>query len=106
LEEDRKLEEIITKLHGLPVHDPAYAVLYARCMLRFPQVAQGLVKPAMFQSAASAPVYQAPATQPRQQPPPRNTSRRNTRFRSPARGRSVPSPIPTSDPASYFRLPL
>jgi hypothetical protein len=72
------LEEIIKKLHGLSVDDPAYAVLYAQCKLRFPEVAQELVKPAMFQSAASAPAYQAPATQPRQKPPRRTTSRGNT----------------------------
>jgi hypothetical protein len=105
-EEDRKLEEIIKKLHGLSVHDPTYAVLYAQCKLRFPEVAQELVKPAMFQSAASAPVYQAPATQPRQKPPRRTTSRGNSHPRSPALGRGVPSPNTTSDMiASYFRDP-
>jgi hypothetical protein len=104
-EEDRKLEEIVKKLHGLSVHDPAYAVLYAQCKLRFPEVAQELVKPTMFQSAASAPVCQAPATQPRQKPPRRTTSRGKTHPRSPALRRSAPSPNTTSDFASYFRNP-
>ena len=104
-EEDRKLEVIIKKLHGLSVHDPAYAVLYAQCKLRFPEVAQELVKPAMFQSVASAPEYQASAAQPRQQPPRRTASRGNIHPRSPALGRSVPSPNTTSDFASYFRVP-
>jgi hypothetical protein len=100
-EEDRKLEEITKKMHGLSVHDPAYAVLYAQCKLRFPEVAQELVKPAMFQSAASAPVYQSPATQSRQQPPRRTTSRGNTHPRSPALGHNVRPPNTTSDIASY-----
>jgi hypothetical protein len=58
-EEDRKVEEIIKKLRGLSVYDSVYAAIYAQCKLRFPKVTQGLVKPAMFQSAASAPTHRA-----------------------------------------------
>jgi hypothetical protein len=68
-EEDRKLEEVIRKLWGHSVYDSAYAVLYT-----FPKVAQELVQPTMYQSAASTPTLQALATQPRQQ------RRRRTNF--------------------------
>lgn len=62
-EEDRKIEDIIRKLHGLSVHDADYADLYTQCKLRFPEVAQELMKPPMFQSttSVSGPVYRAPA---------------------------------------------
>jgi hypothetical protein len=43
----------------LSVYNSAYAVLYAQCKLHFPKVAQELVKPAMFQWAASVSTHQA-----------------------------------------------
>jgi hypothetical protein len=88
VDEDRELADLITKLHGLSVRDPTYAVLYVQCKHRFPQVAQDLVRPELFQ-AASIVAYQAPASQAWIQP--------------------ATTPAPTSAvgtaPSSFFRHP-
>jgi hypothetical protein len=60
---EQTIADLVTKLHGLSVRDTAYAVLYAQCKHRFPQVAQDLVGPDLFQ-ATSTVAYHAPASQP------------------------------------------
>ena len=51
-EEDRELDELMDKLHGLSIRERTYAVLYARCVHRFPDVAQTLPKPEICQTYA------------------------------------------------------
>ena len=53
-EEDRKLEELITKMHRLSVREVPYAVLCAQCVHRFPDVAKELPKPEFAQQASSS----------------------------------------------------
>ena len=44
-EEDLELEYLIRSIHGLPIHDHTYAILYSRLACRFPDVAEELAKP-------------------------------------------------------------
>ena len=62
-EEDRELEDIIRKIHGLSVRDPAYATLYFQCKRRFPDIAQELAKPELSQTS-SVLTYQPASTVP------------------------------------------
>jgi hypothetical protein len=87
-DEDTDLADLVTKLHGLSVRDPTYAVLYAQCKLRFPQIAQDLVRPELFQ-AASTVAYQAPASQAWAQPA----------------AASAPAPAASTASSSFFRRP-
>lgn len=48
-DEDREVEGLMKRMHGLSVHEESYAVLFARCALRFPNVAQSLPKPVFAQ---------------------------------------------------------
>ena len=62
-EEDRELDDLMEKLHGLSIRERSYAVLYARCVHRFPDVAKGLAPPELHQSFAfqnTPAVYQNP----------------------------------------------
>ncbi|KAF8264868.1 hypothetical protein EI94DRAFT_1865800 [Lactarius quietus] len=62
-EEDRELDKLINKLHGLSVRERSYALLYARCVHRFPEVAKGLRKlenHPSFTEPNAAPAYQNP----------------------------------------------
>jgi hypothetical protein len=68
-EEDLSLSDLIRKMHGLSIRDANYAVLYAQCKRRFPEIAQDLAKPEMFQ-ASSAFTVQTPASLPWPQPQP------------------------------------
>ena len=43
--ENREIDDIITQLRPLSPSDPAYASLYARCLHRYPAIAQTLQKP-------------------------------------------------------------
>ena len=116
-DEDRELEELMDKLHGLSIRDRNYAVHYAHCVNRFPNVAQNLPKPDLCQTTQSyafqnsapyqnptpyqnSPVFQNPATfhNPAafQNPvPPAAASRQ------PWADRSAPPPPAVSDPAFY-----
>lgn len=98
--EDRKLADIITKIHGLSVHDPTYAVLYAQCKWRFPDIAQELAKPDLFQTASTA-AYQALVSQAWSQP---TTTLPVKPISTPARQSSPPIAVPT-DPSQFFRRP-
>ena len=55
-EEEREVEDLMRRMHGLSVNEEAYLMLYVRCALRSPQV---LPKPLLFVQLASTP---APAT--------------------------------------------
>jgi hypothetical protein len=61
-DEDRELDELMDKLHGLSIRERTYAVLYARCVHRFPDVAQSLTKPEMCQSYAFQNTNPSPPT--------------------------------------------
>ena len=65
-EEDRELDDLMNKLHGLSIRERSYAVLYARCVHRFPDVAQSLPKPELSQSYAFQNSAPPPVTAPRQ----------------------------------------
>ena len=49
-EEEKEIEGIITKMHGLSICDPNYAALYVKCMQRFPDVAKQLAGPVFCQT--------------------------------------------------------
>jgi hypothetical protein len=51
-EEDRELDKLMDKLHSLSIQERSYAILYARCVHRFPDIAQSLPKPELSQSYA------------------------------------------------------
>jgi hypothetical protein len=55
-------------MHGLSVHVADYAVLYAQCMQRFPDIALQLAKPEMFLTSTS-PAFQTPPQRSWPQPP-------------------------------------
>jgi hypothetical protein len=44
-EDDKVLEAFIYQLHALPVRDPKYALVYARCASRFPNAMLGIPRP-------------------------------------------------------------
>ena len=52
-EEDQELVDMIVQIHGLNVREKAYAVLYTRCMDRFPDIADRLPKPEIVESTSS-----------------------------------------------------
>ena len=90
---DRKMEELLDKMHGLSVHERAYAHLYAQCFCRFPEFVRELPKPEIVSAAPSATfVYQAPTalltllrpTWPRTSDP-------------------APASVPVTDTVPYFR---
>ncbi len=85
-EEDRELDDLMDKMHGLNIRERAYAVLYARCAHRYPDVARDLPKPEISQSYA----FQNP-------PPSTSTSRQ------PWSERSDPTPPAASTDSSFFR---
>jgi hypothetical protein len=71
--DDRDIKDIIPKMHGvccLSICNATYATLYAQCKRSFPEVAQDLVKPEMFQTSfvlaypPAIPSWQPAATAP------------------------------------------
>ena len=56
----------MNKLHGLSIRERFYAVLYAHCVHRFPDIAQSLPKPELSQSYAFQNSAPPPVTAPRQ----------------------------------------
>jgi hypothetical protein len=62
-QENDDLEDMVLKMHGLSVRDPAYAVLYAQVSHRFPNAAKPLPLPD-FGQATTTVAYQTPAPQP------------------------------------------
>ena len=65
-EEDRELDDLMKKLHGLSIREQSYAVLYARCVHRFPTVAQSLPRPELSQSYTFQTSTPPPVAAPRQ----------------------------------------
>jgi hypothetical protein len=68
-----ELEDIVTRMHGFSVRDPAYTVLYAPCKRRFADTVEELAKPDMFQVASTV----APVSQSWRRPNPAPPSRIN-----------------------------
>ncbi|KAN0118727.1 hypothetical protein V8E52_004838 [Russula decolorans] len=95
-EEEREVDDLMRRMRGLSVHEESYAMLYVRCALRFPSVAQVLPKPLLTQQAST----HVPATTfsvqtaPAPPPPPARQS-------WPAAAN--PLPTPQSNPSSFFR---
>ena len=67
-EEDQEMEDLIRQLHSLPVRDPSYAVLYARCATRFPDAMMSIPKPE-YRTSATATTYSYQTTAPPPPPP-------------------------------------
>src|SRR6266702_4109757 len=88
-EEDRELDELMDKMHGLSVRERSYAVLYARCAHRYPDVARDLPKPEIVQSYPFQ--TSAPSTFPPRQP-----------WAAP-QNRSAPLPPNISPEDAFFR---
>ncbi|KAI9429881.1 hypothetical protein H4582DRAFT_2088124 [Lactarius indigo] len=87
-EEDRELEDLMDKMHGLSMRERSYAVLYARLAHRYPDVARNVPKPELTQPSYA---FQTPST-------PTSSSRQ------PWTERSVPAPPPAvSSDSSFFR---
>ncbi|KAH8977017.1 hypothetical protein EDB92DRAFT_1822827 [Lactarius akahatsu] len=55
-EEDRELDDLMDKMHGLSMRERSYAVFYARLAHRYPDVAKNLPKPELSQPV-SQPSY-------------------------------------------------
>jgi hypothetical protein len=66
--EEYSLGDLIRKMHKLTTHDEEYVVLYAQCKQRYPNIAQELRKPEMFQTSAFT-LQSAYAPWPQPQPP-------------------------------------
>lgn len=62
-QENDDLEDMVLKMHGLSVRDPAYAVLYAQVSHRFPNAAKPLPLPDFGQTTTTV-AYQTPVPQP------------------------------------------
>ena len=82
-EDDKALEAFIYQLHALPVRDPKYALVYARCATRFPNAMLGIPRPGYQVDTSASYTYQASAPPP---PPPQPWS-------APA---AAPVPAPTT----------
>ena len=54
-EEDCKVEDLLERMHELAASEESYAVLYAQCSHRFPNVAQCMPKPLLAQHAPAPP---------------------------------------------------
>jgi len=64
-EDDKEFEGLVYQLHAVPVHNPKYTLLYARCAARFPNHMQGIPKPGGFQIDTTALYsYQTPPPPP------------------------------------------
>jgi len=60
-EDDKEFEGLVYQLHATPVHNPKYALLYARCATHFPNHMRGIPKPSGFQIDTTASyLYQMP----------------------------------------------
>jgi hypothetical protein len=96
--EDREVDDLMKRMRGLSVHEEAYAVLFVRCALRFPSVAQVLPKPVF---ARHTPAPTPAMTFSIQTPAPPTPARHLW----PVAANIHPSPVPqpASDPASFFR---
>jgi hypothetical protein len=119
-EEDREMDDLMERMHGLSVREKSYAMLYARFAHRFPHVAQNLPKPVIDQQSPAPPL--APTSTPTtsysfQSPAPHlaPTHARSTSYSfqaaappPPARqpwpaAAKTPIPLPASDAAAFFR---
>ena len=83
------------KMHGLSIRDRSYALLYARCAHRFPEVARNIEKPKMSQSQSSSYAFQNPTapTIPLPHQPPHQ----------PWSERSAPVPPPVASKPTFLR---
>ena len=64
-EEDAEMEELLNKMHGLSVKERPYALHYAQCLRRYPELTRILPAPEIVRdSPASAYSYQASGTSP------------------------------------------
>ena len=63
-EDDKALEAFIYQLHALPVQDPKYALVYARCATWFPNAMLGIPRPGYQVNTTATYAYQAPALSP------------------------------------------
>ena len=95
-DDDRKMEELLDKMHGLSVRKRAYVHLYAQCFRRFPEFAKELPKPEIVSTAPSATfAYQALTAL---LTPPRPTW--------PHTSDPTPASAPIADTVPYFRTQL
>jgi hypothetical protein len=112
-EEDRELDELMDKLHGLSIRDRNYAVHYARCVHRFPNVAQSLPKPDLCQSTQSY-AFQNPTvfqnSAPYQNPPAfqnqaifQNPAPPAAAPRQPWADRAAPPPPPAVPDSAFYQ---
>ena len=110
-EEDREMEDLMKRMHGLSVHEESYAVLYTRCAHRFPNVAQNLPKPILSHhvpTPTSAPVaVPAPISMLMSAPAPATSFSFQTPALPPPPARQPWAPTAnlahhTSDPSSFF----
>jgi hypothetical protein len=63
-EDDKVLEAFIYQLHALPVWDPKYALVYARCASQFPNAMLGIPRLGYQVDTTATYTYQAPALSP------------------------------------------
>ena len=103
-DEDREMDDLMERMHGLSVREKPYAMLYMRFASRFPYLSQNLPKPVIDQQTP-APIS-AP-TPPTSYPPPTTSFSFQTPAPQPARqswATSTNPPTPHfADSASFFR---
>ena len=106
-EEHLSLSDIIRGMHGLSPRDTNYAILYAQCVQRFPEVAKTLAVPDMFHPPSSSLSLQTP-TQTWSQPPAAKPTFIPSSAPVAAQQPQTPLPQltnPSSDVSSFFRRP-
>jgi hypothetical protein len=95
---EETMEDLIGRMHGMDIHDRAYAILFTQCADRFPIIMQTLPRPGLTRAApppANAFTYQTPSAP----PPPTRQPWAHTSNYTP-----TTAPIPaTSTPSPYLR---
>ena len=97
-EEGREIDDLMRRMRGLSIHDETYAMLYGRCAAWFPTVAQGLPKPQIVDHGATSLTAFTVQTPPSLPLPPTPTQQS-----WPAPAIPLPTPLPPSNPSSFFR---
>ena len=102
-EEDREIDDLMERMHGLSVREKSYAMLYARFAHRFPHVAQNLPKPVIDQQMP-APVHTSTSIPSSSSfslqasaPPPSSTAQSWPTAATPS------IPFPNADASAFFR---
>jgi hypothetical protein len=101
---DQEIEDLVGRMHDLDIRERSYAILYAQCADRFPNIAQVMPKPELSRTAPStsnAFTYQAPSTFPQPSVMPQQPQAFPLQHTPPLQ--HAPSHIPVADSTPLFR---